>query len=209
MESSEKFIREKTSAVKNKIYVKAIQLHPQAEVPTQENGDLGWVVTLVGRTENRAEDDFGDMNGFCTGLQLCPPDGYYLEVLALPALYKHGYNLASGPIIIGPNNKDELVVPLMKFRETNDLELPIQAVQILVKAAVPAFMSKTKNTQHKQDNVYAQFMPSSSQSYVSTNPMNAGYRGDMDQYQAFAQSQQGRTGNRRPTAAAPRQNHMF
>jgi len=209
MESSERFVREKTSATKNKIYIKVIQLHPQAEVPTQENGDLGWVVTLVGRTENRSEDDFGDMNGFCTGLQLCPPAGHYLEVVALPALYKHGYNLASGPIIISPNNKDELIVPLMKFREANDLELPIQAVQILVKTAVPAFMSKAKNTQHAQDNIYAQFMAPAPQSYVSTNPMNVGYRGDMDQYQAFAQSQQGRTGGKRPAAAAPRQNHMF
>ena len=208
MESSERFVREKTALNKNKIYVKAVQLHPQAEVPTKDEGDVGWVITLVGRTENRAEDDFGEMNGFCTGLQLCPPDGHYLEVIALPALYKHGYNFASGTIIIGPNNKDELVIPLMKFREANDLELPIQAVQVIVKASVPAFMTKAKNTQPIESQ-YGQFMPPAGGGYVASNPMNAGYRGDMDQYQAFAQSQQGRTGNRRPAAATPRQNHMF
>ena len=208
MESADRFVREKSALNKNKIYVKAVQLHPQAEVPTKEEGDVSWVITLVGRTENRAEDDFGEMNGFCTGLQLCPPEGYYLEVMALPALYKHGYNLAAGPIIIGPNNKDELVVPLMKFRETNDLELPIQAVQVIVKASVPAFVTKAKNTQQPEPQ-YGQFMPPASGGYISSNPMNAGYRGDMDQYQAFALSQQGRTGNKRPTAATPRQNHMF
>ena len=144
MESADRFVREKSALNKNKIYIKAVQLHPQAEVPTKDEGDVGWVITLVGRTENRAEDDFGDMNGFCTGLQLCPPEGHYLEVVALPALYKHGYNLASGSIVIGPNNKDELVIPLMKFREANDLELPIQAVQVIVKASVPAFVTKSK-----------------------------------------------------------------
>ncbi len=209
MESADKFVREKSALTKNKIYVKVIQLHPQAEVPTKDEGDVGWVITLVGRTENRAEDDFGEMNGFCTGLQLCPPEGHYLEVVALPSLYKHGYNLTSGVIVIGPNNKDELVIPLMKFRESNDLELPIQAVQVIVKASVPVFMSKVKNTQPIQENPYAQFMAPASGGYLSSNPMNAGYRGDMDSYQAFAQSQQGRTGNKRPVSAAPRQNHMF
>ncbi len=209
MESADRFVREKSALVKNKIYIKAIQLHPQAELPSKEDGEVGWVVTLVGRTENRAEDDFGEMNGFCTGLQLCPPEGYYLEVVALPALYKHGYNLASGAIVIGPNNKDELIIPLMKFRETADLELPIMAVQVIVKVLVPAFMCKTKNTQSIQENPYAQFIAPASGGYLSSNPMNQGYRGDMDQYQQFAQSQQGRTGNKRPVAAAPRQNHMF
>lgn len=209
MESADKFVREKTALTKNKIYVKVVQLHPQAEVPTKNEGDVGWVITLVGRTENRAEDDFGEMNGFGTGLQLCPPDGYYLEVMALPSLYKHGYNLASGSIVIGPNNKDELVIPLMKFREANDLELPIQAIQVIVRPSVPAFMTKVKNIQSVQENPYAQFMPPASGGYLPPNPMNVGYRGDMDSYQAFAQSQHGKTGNRRPVAAAPRQNHMF
>ena len=208
MESADKFIRKETALAKNKIYVKVVQLHPQAEVPVNDEGDVGWVITLVGRTENRAEDDFGEMNGFSTGLQLCPPEGYYLEVVALPSLYKHGYNLASGAIVIGPNNKDELVIPLMKFRESNDLELPIQAVQVIVRASVPAFMTKVKNIP-VQENPYAQFMPPASGGYLPPNPMNAGYRGDMESYQAFAQSQQGKTGNRRPAAAAPRQNHMF
>lgn len=209
MESAERSARERVAKDKGKIYVKVVPLHPQAEVPSREDGEVGWVVTLVGRTENRAEDDFGDVNGFCTGLQLCPPEGHYLEVVALPALYKHGYNLVSGPIIISSNNKDELIVPLLKFRETNDLELPIQAVQIVVRETVPAFMSKVKSVQPVQDNPYAHFMAPPTQGYLSTNPMQQGYKGDMEQYQAFAQSQQGRTGNRRPVAAPPRQNHMF
>jgi len=209
MESAERSAREKVAKDKGRIYVKVVPLHPQAEVPSKEDGAVGWVVTLVGRTENRAEDDFGDVNGFCTGLQLCPPEGHYLEVVALPSLYKHGYNLSSGSIIIGSGNKEELIVPLMKFRETNDLELPIQAVQVIVKESVPVFMSKVKATQHVQENPYAHFMAPPAQGYLPPNPMNQGYRGDMDQYQAFAQSQQGRTGNRRPAAAPPRQNHMF
>ena len=209
MESADKFVREKSTLTKNKIYVKVVQLHPQAEVPVKDEGDVGWAITLVGRTENRAEDDFGEMNGFGTGLQLCPPDGHYLEVMALPSLYKQGYNLASGPIIIGPNNKDELVIPLMKFRESNDLELPIHTAQVVVKALVPTFMTKVKNIQPAQENPYAQFMAPASSGYLPPNPMNVGYRGDMDSYQAFAQSQQGKSGNRRPVAAPPRQNHMF
>nr|QBK85678.1 MAG: uncharacterized protein LCMAC101_02730 [Marseillevirus LCMAC101] len=205
MESADRTIREKNGM--NQVYIKAIPLHPQAEIPVRENEEVGWTITLIGRTDNRAEDDFGEMNGFCTGLQFCPPTGYYLEVIALPDLYKHGYNLASGAIVIGPGNKDELIIPLMKFRECNDLELPIQAVQVLVKKVVPVFMSKVKSLQPTQE--YGQYMPPPmSGGYLPPNPMNPGYKGDMEQYQAFAQSQQGRSG-KRPVSARPQQNHMF
>jgi hypothetical protein len=208
MESADRYVREKSGS--SKVYVKVVLLHPQAETPSKEEGDVGWTVTLVGRTENRAEDDFSEMNGFSTGLKLSPPEGHYLEVIALPALYKHGYNLASGSIIIGPSNKDELIVPLMKFRECNDLELPIQAVQVVVKSFVPSFMSKVTNMQPPmQDAQYPQYAPTREGAYLPPNPMNVGYRGDMDQYQAFAQSQQGRSGGRRAVAARPQQNHMF
>jgi len=206
MESSDRTIREKNKL--SRIQIKAIPLHPQAEIPVRDNDDAGWTVTLVGRTDNRAEDDFGEMNGFSTGLQFSPPAGYYLEVVSLPDLYKHGYNLASGSIIISPNNKEELIIPLMKFRETNDLELPIQAVQVIVKKYVPVFMCKSKAVQ--QEHQYGQFMPPPmSSGYLPPNTTNPGYRGDMDQYQAFAQSQQGQRGKRPAAAGRPPQNHMF
>jgi len=200
MQSAERFVKEK-SALEN-AYIKVVQLHPQAEIPTKEADDVGWTVTLVGRTDNRAEDDFGEMNGFSTGLQLCPPKGYYLEVVALPSFYKHGYNLASGTLIIGPDNRDELIIPFMKFRECNDLELPIEAVQVIVKKYAPSFMLKTKVPQIA-DASYGQYASSSSSFQP---PPNGAFRGDMEQYQAFSRTKQGS----KPSAASgARQNHMF
>jgi hypothetical protein len=108
---------------------------PDAEAPFKENHkSVAWEVTIVGRTDNRAEDVYGDVNTFETGLVLNSPAGHHLEVIEHPALHKAGYMLIGGPIIIDPENTEELILPLYKYRESEDIELPFRAALLVLRA---------------------------------------------------------------------------
>lgn len=118
------------------------KLHPQAHAPYKErNTDIGWDITLVGRVDNRAEDTVGDVNMYNTGISIIPPAGYYLDLVARSSLHKHGYMLVTGTSIIDPEYRGEILVPLFKFREGEDLELPFRAVQIILRPACYTHLS--------------------------------------------------------------------
>ena len=117
-------------------YFKVHKLSQRAENPYREHkNDIGWDVTLIARTDNRVEDETGHVNMFKTGLQLEPPQGFYFEMMARSSLHKAGYMLATGTSIIDPGYRGELLVPLYKFRDGDDIELPMRAVQLVVKKA--------------------------------------------------------------------------
>lgn len=111
-----------------------VKLHPDAEEPFKENPrDVAWELTIIGREENRVEDVFTDVNVFTTGVQVTPPKNYHLEIVEHPQLYKAGYALAGGPRIINPSDTSEILVPLYKFKEVEDLELPFRAALLVLR----------------------------------------------------------------------------
>lgn len=179
------------------------KLRPQSEFPTKENSsDVGWNVTLVSRTENRAEDETGEINDFNTGIRVSPPEGYFLEAIAVKSLHRTGYML-TGPVIIESGSKGELIIPLYKFRETDDIELPFVAVRLLTRHAIYAHISHSTSdpTSYTLDRSY-----NSSGPYIQ-GASNGGYSGDMKAYgnqvKAYA------PGVKRPQAAPSKQNHMY
>lgn len=192
------------------------KLLPNAENPYKERpSDVGLDVTLIGRTDNRSEDDTGEVNCFRTGIALTPPKGYYIEMVARSSLHKHGYMLATGTSIIDPEYTGELIVPLYKYKEAEDLELPFRAVQLLVKPAVYAHISMVKSLGETDRGVMGfgssgfagpSSMNQRAGAYIQ-DPMQAGYSGDMQGYQAQVQGY-GR-GVPRPHAAKPQSNHFF
>lgn len=185
--------------INGKVSVKL--LLPEASFPSKEEGkggDVGYGVSLVQRSENRSEDTTHEVNNFRTGITLSPPHGYYIEMIATSSLHKHGYFLATGTSIINPGNTSELIVPLYKFKEVSDIELPFRAVQIIVKPAVYSYISSVKNL--------PSFDSSSRGNYIQ-DPQNASHPGDMQAYQNQVQGY-GR-GQVRPQAAARSNNHMF
>ena len=130
--------------LKEKINV--LKMHPNAVFPYRENEkDIGLDITLIGRVENRAEDETYHVNCFSTGLAVKPPDGYYFEMFARSSLHKHGYTLATGTSIIDPEYRGELIVPLYKYQESEDLEMPFRAVQIILKPIVYAHMQSVRS----------------------------------------------------------------
>lgn len=110
------------------------KLKPTAEEPFKESfKSVGYEITIIERTDNRTDDIFGDVNLFSTGLILNAPKHYHLEIIEHPALHKAGYMLIGGPRIINPDNTEELVIPLYKFKEVEDIELPFRAAIMVLR----------------------------------------------------------------------------
>ena len=122
--------------------IKVAKLHPDAELPAKETEtDAGWDITIVSRCDSRAEDVTQDVNTFSTGLMIKPPPHYHLELIPHPSLYKTGYMLASTPIIINHETQEELVLPLFKYKECEDLELPFKAALVILRLSEYAVVS--------------------------------------------------------------------
>ena len=125
--------------------LKVTKVHAEAQDLHRENDtDVTWAVTLIGRAENRIEDVVGEVGYFNTGLKLTPPAHHHLEVVARPNLHKLGYEIPSGTIVLQPSSTNELIVPLRKVHEGQDLELPYQAVDVIIRPSVYASLQGPK-----------------------------------------------------------------
>jgi dUTP pyrophosphatase len=121
---------------------------PRAEFPYKaRTSDIGYDVTLIARQDGITEDTEMRVTYFHTGIKITPPEGYYFEMMARSSLHKQGYILATGTSIIDPNYTGELLVPLLKFTAGEDLQLPCRAVQLVLKPAVYAHLSKISKLQ--------------------------------------------------------------
>lgn len=109
---------------------------PGAEQPFRvKPSDVTLELTAITRVDNRTEDNVGEVNLFDTGLQAIIPAGTYLEIVANPSLYKQGYMLAHGTHIIQPEDRSNIVIPLYKFKDGPDIELPFRVAQLLPHSA--------------------------------------------------------------------------
>ncbi len=135
--------------------IKVKRLNALSKFPTKFNdveNNVGYYIVLTERAEGRSDDVVHDVNMFKTGLVLNPPSGYYLEVVASHDLYTHGYTLIGGSMVLEPNQKGELIVPLYKYKDVPDLELPMRGVQVIVRPLVYARVSSNDRTQTYSDN---------------------------------------------------------
>ena len=197
--------------IENKVKVQ--KLHPKAEFPSKEKQeDIGWDITLIARTENRAEDDSGAVNNFSTGITVSPPEGYYFEMVAQKDLHKHGYMLATGTSIITPDTKGEIVVPLYKYADVEDIDLPLVAVKLILRQTVYAHLQSVKSFSHShgnQNTYRGEFVPQMQQlgTFIPNPQSGSKYEVDMTAYQN--QTSRYPAGFPRPQAAPPKDNHMF
>lgn len=143
----------------NRYPIEVVKLHPEAEQPNKESPkDVGWILTVVGRDNNRIEDVQGDANLFTTGLQLKAPAHYHLEILEHPSLYKAGYSLAGSPRVIDPDNDEEVLLPLIKFKECDDLQLPFPAAIAVLRVTEYATVSAVQSRRSAQTADYEDMM---------------------------------------------------
>lgn len=127
------------------------KLKPTAEDPKKDfTKNVTYDVAIIERSENRTEDVINGVNVFGTGLVLNAPKHYHLEVIAHPSLYKTGYMFASTPIVIDPDNTEELVLPLFKFAETEDIELPFIAASLILRETEYCTLSCVSNKKERE-----------------------------------------------------------
>lgn len=107
-------------------------------------------LTIVQREDERPEDTAYRVENFMTNLAFNVPKGHYLEITATKNLHVQGYFLACSPLIVTPSDTDELVIPLHKYAETPDLELPSKVLQFVVKKDVPSHCALVKSSYSSQ-----------------------------------------------------------
>jgi hypothetical protein len=139
-----------------KATINYVKMNPNAEAPFKENiKDVGYEITIIERTDNRIEDIYGDVNTFSTGLVLNAPKHHHLEIIEHPSLHKAGYTLVGGPRIINPDNTEELQLPLYKYKEVEDIELPFRAAVMVIReteyCSLSAEVAKTYEEDRYQD----------------------------------------------------------
>lgn len=114
-----------------------------ADIPTRERPlDATFRLTLISRSKERDEDYTGDINEFDTGLCCQPPHGYHFEVVAEPSLYSSGYMTMTK--VLDPQDQSPLTIQLYKFRDGEDLDLPIHGARLVLrKTEYPHLASAT------------------------------------------------------------------
>lgn len=106
------------------------KVHPSAVMPVERG--VGFDVTLIGRSENRTEDRYQEINEFETGLVLTPPQGYHFKLQLPSGLSDAGYHLVPGEEELLELDDSPLVVKLIKFKNTQDLDLPLEGVRLMI-----------------------------------------------------------------------------
>ena len=83
---------------------------------------------------------------FETGVAVCPPPGFYIEIVPRSSISKTGYMLANSVGIIDPDYNATLKIALIKIDDDiPDIKLPFTRCQIVLRRAEYADMKQVKN----------------------------------------------------------------
>lgn len=127
--------------------------HPDAsDLMKQNETDVGYNLTIIGRENNRVDDTVGEVNTFTTGLYIKPPKGFHIEIIATDTLNSTGYLLSPSPYIINPSNEDDIIIPLYKYSDKPDLELPLSGcLQVVLRETQYVHIMDVKSEKHNKN----------------------------------------------------------
>lgn len=123
------------------------KLQSGAEIPYKLEGrdsDVGYKLTIISRCDGREEDNTNDINTFRTGLAFNFPPNYHGEVVVDGDIVNQGYMIAQCPLIINRRDDGELIIPLLKFKECDDLQLPITVGTLVLRKTVHMYQRVMK-----------------------------------------------------------------
>jgi hypothetical protein len=135
-------------------------------LPEKSADSIGYEIDLISRTDGRTDDNLNEVNEFHTGIILNAPRGFHYEVYGTPELWKSGYLLPSGMMVV--QNDVELVVPLIKFTDkVPDLECGnFRGVNVILRENVYAHITAEVRQQPQVPIYYVpQMMPPNQQGY--------------------------------------------
>lgn len=106
-----------------------------AVIPTKAHpSDTGYDLTLI-----RVSKDMSIPGSeqkiimYDTGIAVCPPDGYYTEVVPRSSLSKTGYMLANSVGIIDSSYRGSIKVVVTGDDSLGDLSLPFKGFQLILR----------------------------------------------------------------------------
>ena len=118
-----------------KLVCKVIQTDENAILPTREHDDdIGWDVSVIKLIETKP----GNIYIFDTGLQIEPPEGYYIELHGRSSLPLKGFRLANNVGIIDPNYRGNLKIMLQSIIDRPiAIAVPFKCCQLILKPIPP------------------------------------------------------------------------
>lgn len=108
---------------------------PNAVIPTKAHpSDTGYDLTLIGVYKDMSiPGSEQKIIMFDTGIAVCPPDGYYTEVVPRSSLSKTGYMLANSVGIIDASYRGSIKVVVTGDNSLDDLSLPFKGFQLILR----------------------------------------------------------------------------
>ena len=106
---------------------------PDAVIPTKAYpSDTGYDLTLI-RVSKDMSRGRQTIIMFDTGIAVCPPDGYYTEVVPRSSISKTGYMLANSVGIIDASYRGSIKVVLKGDETLKNLALPYKGFQLILR----------------------------------------------------------------------------
>jgi dUTP pyrophosphatase len=106
---------------------------PDAVIPTKAHpSDTGYDLTLI-RVSKDMSRSGQTIIMFDTGIAVCPPDGYYTEVVPRSSLSKTGYMLANSVGIIDSSYRGSIKVVLTGDETLHYLSPPFKGFQLILR----------------------------------------------------------------------------
>jgi dUTP pyrophosphatase len=104
------------------------KVDPNAFAPFKErSSDSGFDLTLIKKVKTVGKTEFYD-----TGIQICPPRGFYFDLVPRSSITKTGYSLKNSVGVLDNEYRGNILVALIKDDpDADDLKLPIRLVQII------------------------------------------------------------------------------
>ena len=108
---------------------------PNAVIPTKAHPtDTGYDLTLIRMSKDMSIPGFEQkIIMYDTGIAVCPPDGYYTEVVPRSSLSKTGYMLANSVGIIDASYRGSIKVVVTGDNSLDDLSLPFKGFQLVLR----------------------------------------------------------------------------
>ena len=115
--------------------IKVVKTHKDAVIPSRVNDtDIGLDLVAI----DKYKENIGNStcNLYKTGIKVCPPQGYYLEIIPRSSISKSGWMLANSIGIIDPEYNGELLIPLIRINDkAPEPELPFRLCQLVLRKA--------------------------------------------------------------------------
>jgi dUTP pyrophosphatase len=113
--------------------LKVVKHDCNAVIPSRAHPeDIGLDLTAISKHKDLPNG--GIM--YDTGISVCPPEGYYVEILPRSSMSKTGWMLANSVGTVDPNYTGNLYIALIKVRDNvEELPLPFCKCQIIIRKA--------------------------------------------------------------------------